>query len=144
MKKAWILLALPVLLWACSPDKKQKENQASTLETEVMAVHDEAMAKMGDLYKMRRSLRSLRDTLAVQQTDSATLKALQQQIDDLNQADEVMMVWMRNYQAPDSLQQEQTVLYLEQELEKVKRVKIVMDSTLGAAQNMYKNYELQK
>ncbi|MHA6248294.1 hypothetical protein ACXYMU_10185 [Pontibacter sp. CAU 1760] len=142
MKKTWILLALPALLWACSPDKKQEEDQAGMLETEVMAVHDEAMAKMGDLYKMRRSLRSLRDTLAVRQADSATLKTLQQQIDDLNQADEVMMGWMRNYQAPDSLQQKEAVLYLEQELKKVKRVKIVMDSTLGAAQTMYKNYEL--
>lgn len=141
MKKSTLLIALPLLLLtACNSGGSEKEE----LESHVMAVHDEAMAKMGDIYKLRRSLRSLRDTLATQQADTATLQILQQQIDGLNAADEGMMVWMRAYQAPDTLQQEQAMAYLQEELRKIERVQTKMDSTLSAARQTYQQYEQQK
>ncbi len=110
-----------------------------------MAIHDEAMARMGDIYKLRRTLRSMRDTLeAQQQTDSTTVLALEQEISGLNKADEAMMQWMRQYSAPDTLQHEQAMDYLQQELVKVERVQTIMDSTIEAAQTTVKKYEQEK
>ena len=144
MKKHFILLIMPFLLLTGCNTGSREATQQEELEANVMAIHDDAMARMGDIYKLRRNFRSLRDTLAAQQTDSATLQALQQQIDELNQADEVMMVWMRNYSAPDSLQPEQATVYLQQELQKIERVQTVMDSTIQAARKTYQQYEQQK
>ncbi|MDX5480226.1 MAG: hypothetical protein LPK07_00935 [Hymenobacteraceae bacterium] len=144
MKKYITLLALPFfILTSCETGPSEAE-QKDELESTVMTVHDEAMAKMGDIYKMRRNLRTLRDTLEARQTDSTSLQALQAEISGLNQADEAMMQWMRNYSAPDTLQHEQAMTYLQQELEKIERVQIIMDSTLQAARATYIQYEQQK
>jgi Mg2+ and Co2+ transporter CorA len=144
MNRSILLIAMPLLLLFGCNTVSSEATETEELESHVMAIHDEAMAKMGDIYKLRRNLRSLRDTLATQQTDTATLQALQQQIDGLNAADEVMMVWMRNYQAPDSVQQDQAMNYLQQELQKIERVQTVMDSTITAARQTYQQYEQQK
>ncbi|GAB3529770.1 hypothetical protein GCM10027443_09560 [Pontibacter brevis] len=144
MKKHLIQIILPILLLTACHTGQTEATQQEELEANVMTIHDDAMAKMGDIYKLRRNFRSLRDTLAAQQADTATLQALQQQIDELNQADEVMMVWMRNYSAPDSLQHEQAMRYLQQELQKIERVQTIMDSTIAAARQKYQQYEQQK
>ncbi|WP_237144714.1 hypothetical protein [Pontibacter pamirensis] len=144
MKKYFILLVVPFLLLTGCNAGPAEATQQEELEANVMTIHNDAMAKMGDIYKLRRNFRSLRDTLAAQQADTVTLQALQQQIDELNQADEVMMVWMRNYSAPDTLQYEQAMNYLQQELKKIERVQTVMDSTIQAARQTYQQYEQQK
>ena len=144
MKKHLIPIIMPLLLLTACNSGTAEITQQEELEARVMTIHDDAMARMGDIYKLRRSFRSLRDTLATQQTDSTTLQALQQQIDELNQADEVMMVWMRNYSAPDSLKPEQAKTYLQQELQKIERVQTIMDSTIQAARKTYQQYEQPK
>lgn len=145
MKKYMLYAALPLaILSACNSGPSAAE-QKETLQNEVMAIHDEAMARMGEIYKLRRELRSLRDTLEQQpQADSTRLQHLQQELSALNQADEVMMQWMRQYKAPDSLEHTAAMDYLQQELTKVKRVQHVMDSTLEAAHNTLNNYEQEK
>lgn len=110
----------------------------------MLAKHDSAMAQMGDIYKLRRNLRTLRDTLEAQQADTARLHMLERQLEGLSQADKVMMDWMHNYHAPDSLKPQEAMTYLQQELQKIKRVQIVMDSTLKAAQQTYQSYEQPK
>ena len=145
MKKNLILLTLPLLtLLGCTEGNSPEELQQQELEATVMAKHDSAMALMGDIFKLRRNLQALRDTLAAREADSATLQALEQQVAGLEAADEVMMVWMRNYEAPDSLQHEQAMHYLQQELQKIERVQIVMDSTISAARKTYSSHEQQQ
>lgn len=144
MKKHFIYIAMPLLLLTGCNAGTTEATQQEELEANVMAIHDDAMARMGDIYKLRRTFRSLRDTLATQQADSATLQALQRQIEELNQADEVMMAWMRQYSAPDTLQPEQATAYLQQELQKIERVQTIMDSTIAAAQQKYQQYEQQR
>ncbi|HEY4652076.1 MAG TPA: hypothetical protein VIG72_11720 [Pontibacter sp.] len=144
MKKPILVLAFAtILLSGCHTGPTQAE-QKTELEQHVMAVHDSAMADMGTIFKLRRNLRALRDTLATQQTDSATLHLLQQQITGLSKADESMMRWMRNYKAPDTLQHEQAMNYLQQELRSIEKVKTTMDSTIDAASKVYQQYEPQK
>lgn len=145
MKRKFILFALPLfLLLGCTEGGTSEASELEGLEATVLAKHDSAMSLMGDIFKLRRNLRTLRDTLAAQETDTATVLALQQQIEGLNGADKVMMEWMHNYEAPDSLQHEQAMTYLQQELQKIDRVQIVMDSTIAAAQQTYKTYEQQQ
>lgn len=145
MNRKFILFALPLLLLlGCTEGGASEASQQEALKATVLAKHDSAMARMGDIFKLRRSLRALRDTLAAQEADTATLQALEQQMKDLNGADEVMMVWMRNYQAPDSLQHAQAMTYLQQELQKIERVQVVMDSTISAARKTYRTYEQQE
>lgn len=144
MKKYLLLLYLPLaLLYACNTGAAKADEKAE-LQTQVMAIHDESMAKMGDIFKLRRQLRTMRDTMEAQQAESTDLLVLQQEINSLNEADEVMMQWMRQYEAPDSLQHPQAMAYLQQELDKIKRVRTVMDSTIQAAQTTAQKYEQQK
>ena len=51
------------------------------------------------------------------------------------------MNWMRNYKAPDTLQHEQAMNYLQQQLQKIEKVKITMDSTIKAARDIYQQHE---
>jgi len=145
MIRTVLLLALPLLLlFGCNGGGTSEASPQDELETTVLAKHDSAMARMEEIYKLRRSLRTLRDTLDAQHADTATLQALQQQIDDLNGADEAMMDWMHHYQAPDSLEPRQAMIYLQQELQKIERVQVIMDSTITAARQTSKGYEQPK
>lgn len=140
MKKWLLYLSLPLALYACQsgPDDEAKQE---ALETEVMALHDEAMADMSKIYRLRRNLSSLRDTLQAQAADTATINLLSRRIQELEVADEAMMEWMRQYKAPDTLAHQQAMLYLQDEHQKMERVKSLMDSTIANAQKTYAQYE---
>lgn len=141
MKKILIVLALPfALLTGCNSGTQEAEQKA-VLQEQVMAVHDSAMAEMDNIFKLRRNLRILRDSLEVQREDTALLSPLGREIKGLNIADASMMDWMRNYKAPDTLQHEQAMQYLQLELQKINRVKTIMDSTLESARKTYQQYE---
>lgn len=133
------------ILCGCNQGQSPAE-QKDALEKKVLVVHDTAMAKMGDIYKLRKNLRTLRDTLEAQpQPDSSTLKKLQQHIQLLNRADEAMMGWMRQYKAPtEDMSNEQAMEYLQQELVKIEKVQTLMDSTIQAARTTYNTYVQNK
>ena len=140
MKKWLLYLSLPLSLLACQGGSASDEDRQQTLETEVMDLHDEAMADMGKIYRLRRNLTSLRDTLQAQSADTTTISLLTQRIQELEKADEAMMEWMRQYKAPDTLAHEQAMLYLNEEHLKMTRVKALMDSTITNAQKTYATY----
>mgnify|MGYP003578087218 CR=1 FL=1 len=140
MKKWLLYLSLPLTLLACQGSAGEAERQ-QTLETEVMNLHDDAMADMGKIYRLRRNLTSLRDTLQAQSADTATINLLTRRIQELEVADEAMMEWMRQYKAPDTLAHQQAMLYLNAEHQKMERVKSLMDSTITNAQETYATYE---
>jgi hypothetical protein len=136
-----IILFASALCYSCNQPQTPEERKVA-LEENVLAIHDSAMAKMDDIYHLRRNLRALRDTLETQpKPDSTTLKLLQTHILLLNRADESMMGWMRQYKAPVEMNNEQATNYLNQELVKIMRVQEVMDSTINAARSTYKKYD---
>jgi hypothetical protein len=141
MKKTLIVLLLPFILLTGCDSGTQEVEQKAELQQQVMAVHDSAMAEMDNIFKMRRNLRTLRDSLQIQLADTAIVSSLNKQISGLNMADEGMMDWMRNYKAPDTLQHERAMQYLQLELQKINRVKNFMDSTLKAAHKTYQQHE---
>lgn len=139
MKKWLLYLAFPFALAGCQSGSSETEKKEG-LETEVMALHDEAMADMGKIYRLRRNLTTLRDSLSAQSADTAATNLLTRRIVQLDAADEAMMDWMRNYQAPDTLAHQQAMLYLQEEHNKITRVKSLMDSTIANATETYAQY----
>ena len=101
-----------------------------------MKVHDEVMPKMDDIYKLKQELKK-------QMTDSSTVavekrKTIASTILRLDSASENMMVWMRNFNPiPDSLGEEKARAYLEDQQEKIKKVKEGMLKAIDEAKALH-------
>jgi len=125
-------LFIIALIWGCG--QKTHDNQA--LYDEVMKVHDEVMPKMDDIYKLKQELKK-------QMADSAALavekrKMIEGNIMRLDSASENMMVWMRNFNPiPDSLGEEKARAYLEDQKEKIKKVKEEMLEAIDEAKALH-------
>jgi len=135
MKAILPLLSLAMLIIICGCTQKNQDNGEHShhhevaeeggnqaLYDEVMKVHDEVMPKMNDIYKLKEGLKK-------QIADSPNLvdekkKAIESTILKLDSASEGMMVWMRNFNPiADSLGEQKAREYLEDQQEKVKKVK---------------------
>lgn len=121
-----VFLLLPFLL---IPGCKEK----SSLEAEVIAIHDEVMPKMGDIHMAKKKLRVIlgnttHDSL---KTEILTL------ISDLEKADEGMMDWMHNWNVPES--EPELTSYLIKEKEKITKVKVDMLSSIESANTFIQN-----
>ena len=139
-----ILLVVSILALSCGqkqgdhtePDHgagdttEQEGNQA--LYDEVMKIHDEVMPKMNDLYTLKEELK--KQITGTTEMAEEKKKEIEQTISKLDSASEGMMVWMRNFNPlPDSLGEEQAREYLENEMEKVKKVKEDIQEALEQA-----------
>ena len=134
MKTILPVLSLFILTLAWSCGQKTQDNQA--LYDEVMKVHDEVMPKMDDIYKLKQELKK-------QMADSSTLtiekkKTIEATILTLDSASENMMVWMRNFNPlPDSLGEEKARAYLEEQQEKITKVKEEMLEAIDKAKALH-------
>jgi proline dehydrogenase len=129
-----LLASVFIIAWGCgkkSHDHDQQEHGAGdaieeggnqALYDEVMKVHDEVMPKMNDIYKLKEELKNqIANTPEMVEEKQKEIEAA---ILKLDSASEGMMVWMRNFNPlPDSLGEEQAKEYLENEMEKVKKVR---------------------
>ena len=94
-------------------------NQA--LYNEVMRIHDEVMPKMNDLYKAKTALKTRMELPGLPENERAEINS---NIARLDSASEGMMVWMRQFNPlADSAGEEKARAYLENELEKIKKVR---------------------
>lgn len=101
------------------------------LYDEVMAIHDEVMPKMNDIYKAKITLKK---QLEMPGLSDEKRREINDKVAQLDSADEGMMVWMRQFNPiPDSLGEEKAREYLESELTKVKKVKEDILEALKAA-----------
>ena len=120
------------LVWGCG--QKTRDNQ--TLYDEVMKVHDEVMPKMDNIYQLKQELKK-------QMADSSNLKVekrktIEAAILRLDSASESMMVWMRNFNPlPDSLGEEKARAYLEDQQEKINKVKKEMLEAIEEAKGLH-------
>ncbi len=116
------------LVWSCG--EKKQDNQA--LYDEVMKVHDEVMPKMDDIYKLKQELKKqISDTPNLVDEKRRTIEAT---ILKLDSASEAMMVWMRNFNPlPDSLGEDKAREYLEDQQEKIEKVKDEMLDAINKA-----------
>lgn len=136
MKKFIYILLAASFLFACggkNTDKNLFEDEElkkaelrEQLYNEVMAVHDEVMPRMDDIYrlkiKLQEQLKELLEKSSDQHTDEIVI--LTEKIKALEEAGNSMMVWMRQFDVkPDSLGHEAIMRGLEEEMEKIKKVK---------------------
>jgi len=102
-----------------------KENK--TLESQVLAIHDEVMPEMGNIHAAKKQLRNVMNET---QNDSLITKILQL-IDNLEKADEGMMDWMGKWDVPEK--DPEKTNYLQAEKNKITKVKVDMLSSIEAA-----------
>ena len=108
-------------------------NQA--LGEEVMKVHDEVMPRMNDIYKLKEGLKKKLSETGVADDKK---KEIEQTITQLDSANDGMMVWMRAFNPqPDSLDEEKTREYLENEMEKVKKVQENIQQAIAKAEAIH-------
>lgn len=139
MKKTSAIISLMILLLAGCGETEKPTNTGNTIDndqlfSEVMKIHDEAMARMGELNTLKRELQS--EQMKVDSTsrlyDSLTSLVLQ-----LERADEGMFNWMGEFKDPrTSLSQENAKVYLEGQLNMVNKVADDIDNSISAGANI--------
>jgi hypothetical protein len=112
---------------------KTETSPNELLYNEVMKIHDEVMPKMDDIHRLKMSIREkIEKNPNLPQTERIKLDAMYAKLDSANDG---MMVWMRQFRPlPDSVGEEKAKAYLENEMERVKKVRERMLTALEEAE----------
>ncbi len=109
-------------------------NPNQALYDEVMKVHDEVMPKEDEIYRLKKELQD-----KITKTPDLVVdkkKQLDQIIAELDSADHSMMDWMHKFNPlPDSANQEAAREYLENEMEKIKKVRELINGSIQKAKD---------
>ncbi|KYG83304.1 hypothetical protein [Roseivirga echinicomitans] len=134
MKRALSLLVIILFVFACA----KKEDKFETLKTEVFAIHDEVMPKLGELMSLKKKV--LDKANASENPDELRDIAL-----SLEKAQEGMMKWMNDWGANSTPHvnnestEEEKMAFINAEMERVKKVKEEINSSIAAAKEALKN-----
>jgi hypothetical protein len=133
-----LTLSILFLVFACNtqPENKNEEGamfspqEIAAMHDDVMAIHDDVMPKMDDIYREKTRLTEQLEGL----TDSAQIETLQTSILHLEEADEAMMQWMREFN-PRQFESDTTALiqYYNDEKSRIEEVRNLMNTSLEAA-----------
>ncbi len=139
MKKFFALLALSASIVACNnaataeaeSTEEQSVNQVEAVKAEVMVLHDKTMAQMGKMGQLTTKLKAA----LPEATDSS---AFYNAINDLTQAKDSMMDWMRNFQNPDEMggSEEEKIEYLNSEKAKMQDISDYTDRSIEKAKEV--------
>ena len=143
MKSISKILFAVLLLTACGKpaehsghdhDSSESDSPNEALYNQVMDVHDEVMPKMEDIYKLKKDLQE-----QIATTPDMVVERKQQleaMISNLDSANNAMMDWMHKFNPlPDSVDQEKAREYLESEIERIKKVKELMNESIEKAES---------
>jgi hypothetical protein len=121
-------------------DTMGEDNPNQALYDQVMDIHDEVMPSMGEIARLKRELneeiKNSPDMVAEKKAE------LEMVISNLDSASNAMMDWMHTFNPlPDSIDQETAREYLETEMEKIKKVRDLMNESIekGQAAALKKN-----
>ena len=107
---------------ATGTDTAPIEDTTATLYDQVMKLHDEGMAKMDEIYKLKEELKN--KATSSKELVQEQKKKIDAAIEKLDSASRGMMVWMREFHPEvDTLSESLYRQYLEEEMEKVKKVR---------------------
>lgn len=134
MKKIAYLLVVAFAFMSCSNDQAKIES----LEQEVLELHDDVMAKMGDLAKFEEALAkqiadttSSLDSLGKIELDSTRARVLR--------AHQGMLNWMRQYNPPAiEKDKEAAQAYFEEQKEKMSRLRDLTNQSIEEAKSIIK------
>ncbi len=108
------------------------------LYDQVMDIHDEVMPKMEDIYKTKQELlEKIANTPGMAEEKKKELEGIISNLDSTNNA---MMDWMHNFNPlPDSVDEEKAREYLENEIERIKKVRDRTIEALERAKSQVEN-----
>jgi hypothetical protein len=139
MKNIVLVLISISLLSVISCKEEEKVEKKSQME-KVIAIHDEAMSKLGLLGKLVSQLKPMADSLGPKSAEAKAIK-------DLQEANRGMMDWMQFF--GDRFDFEETMngkeltkekqQWLKEEEEKVKKVEININSSIERAEALLKD-----
>lgn len=131
MRNLFLITISALLLMSACENKEQK---LAELKAEVLAIHDdEAMPKMSEISSLRRMIKAeLSDNADL---DSTRIETFQQTMVLLEEANEAMMVWMREFDVEmEGMSTEEQEQYLLDELAGIKKVRDDMLSAISSAE----------
>lgn len=117
-----ILLTITTISFACNSDKKEQQ----ALFEEVMLVHDEVMPKMGNLRALSTELSQKADSLALDSLvdNSAMVSEMRALSNNLKDANEGMMEWMRQFeQVEEGTPHGEVIQYLSEQRKQIQKVR---------------------
>jgi hypothetical protein len=117
--------------------RPEGDNPNQALYNQVMDIHDEVMPKMEDLYKLKKKMEE--EIAQSPNLAEERRKELDALIARLDSANLLMMDWMHEFNPlPDSADQEDAREYLENEMERVKKVREKMLEAINQARQKVK------
>ena len=139
-----VVAVLAISIISC--DKKAESEESAAEETEkvaearqqVIAIHDEAMPLMSDLYSHKKIIRArIAATPALSAEKKTEADALLQKLDS---ADQSMRVWMRKFSEVKTtdVSEDEALANLKAEGEKISKVKDQMNAAVKAADTFEK------
>ena len=130
--KITLLLIVIANLTGC---QQKKENPTAVLFEETMDLHDVAMARMNEIYSLKKALKAKNDSLlTVEPVDSASYKEYTSLIVQLGEADEAMMTWMAQFETKyQDDETEESINYYKDQKDKIQVVSQSMDEAITKA-----------
>lgn len=126
-----ILLLLLTLVFACSPSKS---DEIKLIKKQALDIHDEVMPKMGELRRARKDLMLRADSLM--EKDSVRAQQLLNASNEIANANESMMNWMRNFEPEFEGSEEEMLDYFKKQKESIEIVKFSMSESLTKGKEM--------
>lgn len=137
MKLARICLvfSLVAVVQSCGPNQKELN---AVRRSEVIAVHDEVMPKMGQLKSFeKKALQKAGELAAMDPVDPEKVQQMKDLAVELDHAYEEMFVWMRQYETEDGARTpEEVKSYLEAQMKSVSEVNRLMKAALTKADSL--------
>ena len=114
--KYMLFLCAGIFLFACN-----NRQAVETLQTQTMAIHDEAMKEMADMARTGRALKQLRATMDTLPASKPRRDAIGTALTTIEKADADMMDWMQTYHAPDDKPVQEAIAYLNDQKQKMEK-----------------------
>jgi len=133
-----LILTLFLFFQACGPSQKELNTE---IRSEVIAIHDEVMPKMGQLKSFeKKALQRAEEFAAMDTVDAVKVQEMKELAFELDQAYEAMFVWMRQYETEDGDRTpEEVKVYLEEQMISVSEVNRMMKAALSKADSLLNN-----
>lgn len=130
-----LILSLAVVFQFCGPGQKELNVER---RTEVLAIHDEVMPKMGQLKSFeKKALKKAEELAAMDSVDTVKVEEMKNLALELDKAYEQMFVWMRQYDAEDGERSPEEVKeYLKRQVEAVYEVNRRIKTALTKADSL--------
>lgn len=141
MKLAYFLILFgSISFLSCNSSSVDNQSHAQindSLFTEVIAIHDLVMPKMGELQKLKAMVDSI--GASKEENEKAIYETISNQ---LVESDKAMMSWMHDFDAEKAQgTSEETRMYLESEMRKVTAMKDLFLSSMENAEQIIKGDE---